>query len=162
MSDPSTAAEASVLDEAAALQKQLDAARDAADKARDRRERASQIARMREELETAQREAREEEALAEAEAQYGPIGKKLGRVTLEIGGMVLVKPPDGIKFRQWQDQHQDKITHDALRQLVRPCVVYPPSGDFDALIADRPAALMHVANKVHELAGFKLKQIGGK
>lgn len=76
--------------------------------------------------------------------------------------MVIVKKPDGIKVRKWQDQHGDNVSTDALRQLARPCVVYPELAEFDTLIGERPVALVAVATAVLKLAGMRLKELGGK
>ena len=149
------------LDEIKRLERELADAQAALSEAEAKRERGRRAAVLKAEIEQAKRGMKEEEALAACEAKYGPIGKAIGRIDT-IDGMVIVKKHDGVKVRKWQDQHGDNVNTDALRQLARPCVVYPELAEFDTLIAERPVALVAVATEVLKLAGLRLKELGGK
>ena len=149
------------MDEIAALEQQLAAERDALSEAEVAREKARKASVLKSEIEEARRRRKEEEALAQCEAKYGLLGKSLERVDT-IDGMVVVRKPDGIKVRKWQDQYKEDISADALRQLARPCVVYPELSDFDTLVAERPVVMVAVATAVLKLAGLRLKELGGK
>jgi hypothetical protein len=149
------------MDEIAELEQQLAAERDALSEAELAREKARKASVLKSEIEEARRRRKEEEALAQCEAKYGLLGKNLERVDT-IDGMVVVKKPDGIKVRKWQDQYKEDITADALRQIARPCVVYPELSDFDALVTERPVVMVSVATAVLKLAGLRLKELSGK
>jgi len=144
-----------------ALETELQAELEAVRAAKDAREDARRAAVLKDEIAAARRQAREEAKLAELEAEHGLLGKSLARIDT-IDGMIVVKRADGIKVRKWQDEHADNVTSDALRQLARPCVVYPELGDFDAIAAERPIVIVNVATEVLRLAGLKLKEQGSK
>ncbi len=143
------------------LERQLAAERDALAEAEAQRERTRRAAVLKDQIAEAKRRRKEEEVLAQCEAQYGLLGKNIERVDT-IDSLVVVRKPDGIKVRKWQDQNKENITTDALRQLVRPCVVHPKLDEFDTLIAERPVALVSVATAVLKLAGLRLKELEGK
>lgn len=149
------------IDEIAALERQLATERDALSEAEAAREKARKAAVLKAEIEETKRRRKEEEVLAQCEAKHGLLGKALERVDT-LDGMVIVKKPDGIKVRKWQDQHKEDISTDALRQLARPCVVYPELSEFDTLVAERPVVMVSVATAVLKLAGLRLKELGGK
>ena len=165
LNGPDTVDRPAVLDEPAdeirRLERELADAQAALSEAEVEREKARKAATLKAEIEDTKRRRKEEAALAACEAKYGLLGKAIGQVDT-IDGMVVVKKPDGIKVRKWQDQHGDNVNTDALRQLARPCVVYPELPEFDTLIAERPVALVAVATEVLKLAGLRLKELGGK
>ncbi|AUX25154.1 uncharacterized protein SOCEGT47_056980 [Sorangium cellulosum] len=144
-----------------ALEKELEAEREALAAAEAKRERDRQAAVLREQIEETRRRRKEEEALAEAEARHGPLGKKIEAVQT-IEGLVIVKAPDGIKARKWMDQHGENPKAQACRELARPCVVYPSLDRFDEIIAERPVVVVSTANAVLKLAGLGGKELGGK
>jgi hypothetical protein len=143
------------------LQRQLDDALRDLDEARAARERGRKAAVMQEEIETAKRAAREQRAVADAEAKYGPIGKGIETVET-IDGLLIVRKPDGIKVRKWQDQHGENINSSACRQITRPCVVYPPLDEFDRMMDERPISLTAATTAVLKLSGLRVKELGGK
>ena len=149
------------MEDIAALEKQLAAEKDALSEAEAAREKARKASVLKAEIEDARRRRKEEEVLASCEAKHGLLGKAIERVDT-IDGMIVVKKPDGIKVRKWQDQHKEDISSDALRQLARPCVVYPELSEFDNLVAERPVVMVSVATAVLKLAGLRLKELGGK
>lgn len=149
------------MDEIAALERELAAERDALSEAEAAREKARKASVLKADIEEAKRRRKEEDVLAQCEAKHGLLGKAIERVD-SIDGMVVVKKPDGIKVRKWQDQHTEDISSDALRQLARPCVIYPELAEFDAMVAERPVVMVSVATAVLKLAGLRLKELGGK
>ncbi|WP_437285660.1 hypothetical protein [Sorangium sp. So ce406] len=144
-----------------ALEKELESEREALTAAEAKRERERQAAVLKEQIEETRRRRKEEEALSEAEAKYGPLGKKIEALQT-IEGLVIVKAPDGIKARKWMDQHGENPKVQACRELARPCVVYPPLERYDEIIADRPVVVISTANAVLKLAGLGGKELGGK
>ncbi|WP_437671529.1 hypothetical protein [Sorangium sp. So ce131] len=147
--------------EIAALEKELEAEREALAAAEAKRERDRRAAVLKEQIEETRRQRRDEEALAEAEAKYGPLGKKI-EAFKTIDTMVIVKAADGIKARKWMDQHGEKPTVQACRELARACVVHPPLDEYDAIVAERPVVVISTANAVLKLAGLGGKELGGK
>lgn len=101
----------------------------------------------------------DDQALAKAELEIGPVGKKLA-VCKTPRGSVIVKKPNHVLFRRFQDSGADST--DEFEKLVRPCVVHPSPAAFDALLEEYPAALTAIATQVCALAGAQLKQLGGK
>ncbi len=112
-----------------------------------------------EELESAERAVRDAKALAAAEKEHGRAGKSLAAVETPRG-LVIVKRAAPIVFRRFQDQ--GKYESDALRDLVKPCVVYPDKGAFDQLLEEFPGLLVPLSNAVCELAGVRAKEVSGK
>ncbi|WP_437279347.1 hypothetical protein WME90_01965 [Sorangium sp. So ce375] len=144
-----------------ALEKELETAHTALADAQAKRERDREAAVLKEQIEEVHRRRKEEEALAAAEAQYGPLGKKIEAVWT-IEGLVIVRAADGIKARKWMDQHGENPKVQACRELARPCVVYPSLDRYDEIIADRPVVVVSTANAVLKLAGLGGKELGGK
>ncbi|WP_437798501.1 hypothetical protein [Sorangium sp. So ce693] len=144
-----------------ALEKELETERAALVEAEAKRERDREAAVLREQIEDVRRRRKEEEALAAAEAQYGPLGKKIEALQT-IEGLVIVRAADGIKARKWMDQHGENPKVQACRELARPCVVYPSLDRYDEIIADRPVVVVSTANAVLKLAGLGGKELGGK
>lgn len=149
------------VDPIAALEAELATEREALRVAEEARDNARRVAVLKDEIETAKRQRFEAETLAKLEAEHGLLGKEIERVDT-IDGLVVVKRCDGVKVRKWQDQHGDDPTSDALRELARPCVVHPPPGDFDAIVAARPVVMVHAAGAVLKLAGLRVKDVSGK
>lgn len=144
-----------------ALEKQLEAAQKEAAAAAEKRERERRARALREEIARAKRQAEEEAALEVAEAEYGIIGKELRRVDT-LDGMILVKRPERLLFKRFQDLDQRQVNAAEARKLVRPSVVYPPLERFDQMIEERSGILGECAIAVCELGGMKVKEIGGK
>lgn len=143
------------------LRDELEAEKAALQAAVDAYEASAEQHRLQDELDETKRALREQRALTKAEDDHGALGKQIARIDT-VDGMVLVKRADGIKVRRWQDQHGDKITHDACRELARPCVIYPELADFDVLVADRPVVMIAAASAVMQLAGLNTKALSGK
>jgi len=148
-------------DEIRALEAQLAVAQDARAEAEAKRERGRRAMVLKAEIEQAKREAAEEATMANLEAQYGSVDKAIAAVHT-IDGLLVVKKPDGVKLRWWQDKFGEKPTSDNLRQLVRPCIVHPDLATFDAMAADRPIIVVAAATEVLKLGGMRLKELSGK
>jgi hypothetical protein len=114
---------------------------------------------MLEQIEVEERAIRDREALAKAEADHGPVGKKIAVVQTAVGD-VIVKRSNPLHFRRFQDA--GKTTSDELERLVRPCVVYPDIPTFERWLEEQPAALLRCANAICELAGIRTKEVEGK
>lgn len=97
----------------------------------------------------------DEEAIAEAEAKYGPVKKKIYVVSTP-GGTVIVKQCHHVLFKKFQDTEEKDVQ--ALERLVRPCLVYPSADRFDRMLEEQPAILIKVADAVTWLAGWRAKE----
>lgn len=110
-------------------------------------------------IEDEEKELKNEQALAKAECEHGPIGKKIGAVYTKLG-VVIVKKPNHVHFRRFQDQSES--TSKEFLQLVRPCVVYPDLTTFDQWLEEQPAILAACGTEACRLAGSKIKEAAGK
>lgn len=111
------------------------------------------------ELEAEERAFNDEQAIAAAEAEHGPVGKKIAVVHTDLGA-IIVKRSNPVLFRRFQDAGATKIKD--LDTLVRPCRVYPDEAAFDRIMDELPATLARVASAVCELAGVRSQDVGGK
>jgi hypothetical protein len=132
------------------------AERAAVAQARVEREAAAELAAL---VETEERAAKDEAAVAAAEQAHGPVGRKIAVVETDLG-VIIVKRPNPVLFRKWQDM--GKATTATLDQLVRPCLVYPDVAAFDRILDELPATLMRLANEVCTLAGMRREEVSGK
>jgi hypothetical protein len=112
-----------------------------------------------EQIEAEERALRDDEAIAAAEAEHGPVGKRIAVVHTDLG-VIIVKRPNPLIFRRFQDKGTTK-TED-FDQLVRPCLVYPSKTEFDRILEELPATLIRAANAVCALAGVRHDEISGK
>jgi hypothetical protein len=101
----------------------------------------------------------DDEAIAKAEAEHGPLKKKIYEVRT-AAGLVIVKRPNHVLYRKFQDSAEQSVVE--LEKLVRPCLVYPPVEQFDRMLDDQPAILIPVADAVTWLAGFRAKENAAK
>lgn len=139
------------------LERRLAAARERKRAAEAKRQATQAAADALAKVETEEREALDEEAIANAEAEHG--ANKIGIVRTDLGA-VIVKRPHPAHYKRFRDRESAK-TQD-LEKLVRPCVVYPDATRFDAMLDEQPAILDRVANQVVELAGFRAREVSGK
>lgn len=109
------------------------------------------------EVEAAERDARDEVAISEAEERFG--AKKIAVVRTEVG-CVIVKRPHPLIYKKFRDRGELKTTD--LEKLVRACLVHPDGNALDKVFEEEPAALDRAANCVVELAGFRAKENAGK
>jgi hypothetical protein len=110
-------------------------------------------------LEREERALRDEAAIAAAEAQHGPVGKRLA-VVQTTEGVIIVKRPNPLVFKRYQDEGNHKS--EAVDKLVRPCLVYPTKTEFDRICEEQPATLVRVGSHVVALAGFRQEEAAGK
>ena len=125
----------------------------------DRADQGATERRLVEQIEIEERAIRDREALAEAEAKHGPVGKKIAVVQTEVGGVIL-KRCNPLLFRRFQDS--GKTTSDELERLVRPSLVYPDASTFEKWCDEQPATLIRCANAICVLAGVRVKEVEGK
>lgn len=125
---------------------------------RQRAEREAERA-LQEQLEAETRALADEEAIAKAEDDHGPVGKRIALVRTDMG-VIILKRPNPVLFRRFQDQ--GKTTHDALDKLVRPSVVHPDHATFDRILDELPATMTICANSVCVLAGVRTEEAAGK
>lgn len=100
-----------------------------------------------------------EEAMAKAEAEHGPLGKRIRALDTDLG-VVILKRPDHRHFKRFQDAGQ--VTTLELEKLVGPCIVHPSRERWDEMLTEQPALLMRAGNVVAELAGVRMQETAGK
>lgn len=98
----------------------------------------------------------DDQAWAKARAEHG---KRIKRVDSDLGA-VIVKRPHHHHFRRFQESAE--TTYAEFDRLVRPSLVHPAPDVFDKMLEEQPALLARVAAAVCELAGVRLKELGGK
>lgn len=129
------------------------------DELRGKREARDEAHRRLRKLETAEREAKNETAIAAALEEHGPIGQKIAVIDTDLGA-IIVKRPNPLVFKRFQSA--GSVKWDDLEKLVRPCVVYPDKGALDTILEDLPATLTRVADAVVTLAGARAQEVSGK
>lgn len=145
------------MEEAKTLEERLAEARERKRAAAEKRNAAEAKRATIREVEEAERDARDEEAIAEAEDAHG--AEKIAVVRTSIG-CVIVKRPNPLIYKRFRDKGEAKTAD--LDKLVRNALVYPDASKFDSMLEELPATLDHAANKVVELAGFRAKEVSGK
>ena len=143
----------------AALEERLREARERRRAAEAKREERQAENDLLAEVEAEELAARNAEALEAAEAEHGPIGKKL-RAIETSGGVIIVKRPHPATYKRFRDKGEANTA--AFDKLVRPCVVHPDKSTFDRILDEEPAALDRCANAIVELAGFRAREVSGK
>lgn len=141
------------------LEARLEAARAAGAQLVRAREERAEIARLEFEIEAAERAVVDEEAIAAAEEEYGPVGRAIAIVETDLGAVVL-KRPHAATFQKFQDV--GKMRTRDLDALVRPCLVHPDRAGLDRILKELPATLVRLANAVSELAGARAEEVSGK
>lgn len=114
---------------------------------------------LEEQLEVETRALADAEAIAKAEDEHGPVGKRIALVRTDLG-VIILKRPNPVLFRRFQDQ--GKFTHEAIDKLVRPSVVHPDGATFDRIMDELPATMIACANAVTVLAGARTEEASGK
>jgi len=141
------------------LESRLEAARVRQRSATAAREENRKNRELLEAVEAAERSAKDEEAIAAAEAEHGPTGRAL-RVIRTSFGCVILKRPSPIHYKRFRDVGKANTT--AFEKLVRPCVIYPDASALDRILEEEPATLDRCANAVVELAGFRAEELSEK
>ncbi len=115
-----------------------------------------------EEIERLERRAKDDVAIAAAEAAHGPVGKKIAVVETDLGA-VIVKRAHPAKFKQWCDLGSERqLKSVEIEKFVRPCVVHPDAAALDQIFEELPATPARLANAVYELAQGRSKEVQGK
>lgn len=102
---------------------------------------------------------KDEQAIACAESEQGPVGKKIATIATDMG-VIILKRSHPLLFKKFQDT--GSLRHADLDKLVRPCVVYPDASKFDGIIDELPATMLRCANAVSMLAGVRVEEVSGK
>lgn len=123
------------------------------------REAANAKAMLLHAVEAAELAARNESALADAEAAHGPLGRKIAAVDTDLG-VVILKRPNHLLFRKFQDTGE--ATFEGVYRLVRPCLVYPDVETFDRWLEEQSGILARCGGAVATLAGIRAKDLAGK
>lgn len=101
--------------------------------------------------------AADAEAMADAEEKHG--AHKVKSIGTALG-CVIVKAPNPLIFRRFQDRGEHKTSD--MEALVRKCLVYPTATALDRIIEEEPATIARAANCVVELAGFRESEVSKK
>lgn len=149
-------APADATDPTAARLAEVRARRAAIDDARARAEAAREATAR---LEREERALADAEALAAAEAQHGPEGKRIRAIETPMG-LIIVRRAGNASFRRFMDSA--KATTDEAERLVRPCVVYPSRTEFDAILDEYPALWIRLAGAITKLAGHRAEELAEK
>lgn len=127
-------------------------------------------ARVRMDLEAEALEVELARALPDLEAMHGELGAALERVEVRrangtIAGIAIVKAPPPMVWRRFRNTFEDAkgIKRDeAIETLVRPLLVWPSVGAFEAVAARHPRAWEFAADAIAVLAGAKERETAGK
>ncbi len=122
----------------------------------ERSERAEESA-LQEEVEDAEREARDVLAILKAESEYG--AKRIAVCTTPMG-CVIVRRPHAVTFKRFQDKGDAKNAD--CETLVRKCLAHPDAAGFDRIVEEYPGIVVTAANAVVELAGINAREVSGK
>jgi hypothetical protein len=118
-----------------------------------------ELERLRADVERREQQAKDAPAIAAAEAEHGPVGKRIAVIGTDLGAVVVKRPPH-LLYKRFIDK--DKRKSDDIWQLVRPCIVYPEASRVDAICEELPATLYRLGDAVVELAGFRTEEVSGK
>jgi hypothetical protein len=135
---------------------ELRARREALEADRDKRQQARAIS---DQIDEETRKVRDLEAIQKAETEHGPVGKAI-RTIETPNGVVIVKKPNMVLFRRFQDVASAKS--EDLDKLVRPTLVHPTKAEFDQWLEEYPGILTPVADAVCLLAGVASGDRSGK
>jgi hypothetical protein len=149
--------------ERAELEQRIAATRAERARVQAEREQRDKARELHDELEREERALKDEQAIADAELEHGPLGKRIEAVRTGQG-VVIVRRPNPASFRRWQDRNVSSkdITMDDAEQLVRPALVHPDKVTFDAWVKEEPGILPRCAAACSRLAGARLEELAGK
>lgn len=111
------------------------------------------------EVEAAEREAEETEALASAISDHGALGVKI-TTAQTAAGLVILKQCSGATWHKFQDT--GKYDTFSVLKLLRPCIVYPNAARVDRILEEKPAALEDITNAFSALMGKRAAELSGK
>lgn len=145
--------------EIAALEAELEAARQARAAATSARAEATKADNLRAAIAREKREAEDQAAIQAAEQKHGAIGVKIGLVRTRLGVLIVKHNP--LLYKRFQDI-EGKITREDIERLVHPSVVHPAPAERDKLLAELPDALNQAAVEIAALAGVRKDALSGK
>lgn len=146
------------LKEARAKRAQRDAERDAKAKRQ----------RLLDEIAEEEHSVKLDEAVEEAEAEYGPVGEKIAVVTGRYAsgkllGSAIVKKPHPATWKRFRDTALNgKVDDKAFSSLWQPCLVWPEKETVHGFIEELPQFETLLYDTVAALAGQGAKEVGGK
>lgn len=112
------------------------------------------------ELEQLERTLRDNKAIDQAERELGKQGRDIEVLSTQHYGVVIVKKPNPITFKKFQDVGDTTTT--AQEALVRTCLVYPQGAQFDEIVEKLPGIVGRCALAVGRLAGVRIEEVTGK
>lgn len=114
------------------------------------------------EVDAAERDAADAQALQEAECKHGRADVKAAKIATVATdlGLVIVKRAHPATFKKFQDD--GVFNTKAAAELVRGCLIHPELGRFESMCDDQPAILSRVVDAVATLAGMRKAEIAGK
>lgn len=108
---------------------------------------------------TAARDLEDEIAIDKAEADHGPIDKKIAVVKTDYGAVIVKRAHPAI-FKRFLDR--GKTDTKSLEELVRQCLVHPTLADWESFCEQQTMILIRCANAVSVLHGVRTEDISGK
>lgn len=109
-------------------------------------------------VEEREREAEEVEVLDRLQEEHGEVGKLIDFVR-SAKGVVVVKRALGVIWNRYENS---KMKAPDREKLVEACLVYPDRQTYNAIVADQPALVLTLADKLVRLYGFKREEESGK
>jgi hypothetical protein len=109
------------------------------------------------ELARVEREARDAEALHDAERTHGKA--KIAALETDLG-LVILKRAHPAHYKRFQDL--EKVSTEDAEKLTRPCLVYPEPDAFDRMIEEQPGTVARCAVAIMRLAGARNADLSGK
>jgi hypothetical protein len=106
----------------------------------------------------------DEEAIAKAECEFGPIDRDIAVVQSRGHGAIIVKRPTHAGYRAMIDAvSSGKLPLSTINErFTYPCLVHPDKLAFERLLKAEPALLEHVASAAAKLAGLVVEEVQGK
>jgi hypothetical protein len=104
---------------------------------------------------------RDEEAIAKAEAEHGPIGKRIGALKTDAG-VIIVKRPHHLRWRELTSKPIDKISEADATALLKSCLVHPTGPELETILETYPALNGELAGLVLKLARGRAEEVQGK
>lgn len=111
------------------------------------------------EVERAEREVLDADAIDAAEAKLGKQGKAFAVIVTDLGAVIVKRAP-APTYKKFQDEGDYKFL--ALEKLVFPLVEHPDRTTFERMIDEQPHILVRCGNAVGELAGVRSEAQAGK
>lgn len=107
------------------------------------------------------REIRDEEAIAKAEGEHGPLGKRIAAMKTDAG-VVILKRPHHLRWRELTSKPIDKISEADANALLKSCLVHPTGPELETLLETYPALNGELAALVLKLARGRAEEVSGK